>query len=166
MLTAWDFGIGWEDFMSVSKFILRLLKWLVTIILQLALPNVLIFLFSLIFAGADTLSRAGWLAFLLVVWLGYVVGINLAGQAAIRWAWMDVRALQTQRLLATAVGALIPLLILVAIGSTLPVGVEGTPFYDLVTNNWQPALAQASLLAAVIGFYVPGLFPLTSKSTK
>jgi hypothetical protein len=38
-------------------------------------------------------------------------------------------------------------------------------FYDLVKNNWQPILAQASLFTAIVGFYVPGVLYIDPKST-
>jgi hypothetical protein len=143
--------------MGVIKFILRLIGWLVTIIFQVTGSFLIIFLFSVVFAGVDTQSRLGWLALLFVIWVSYVIGINLVGQAALRWIWKGSRLLGWQRLIGTAVGALIPLLILLPIGYSVPVGDEGTRFYDLVSNNWQPILAQASLFAAIVGFYFPGL---------
>ncbi len=61
------------------------------------------------------------------------------------------------RLLATMIGALIPLLILLPIGYSVPVGDQGSRFYDLVTNTWQPILAQAALFTAIVGFYIPSI---------
>jgi hypothetical protein len=144
--------------MSVVKFILHILAWLVTIIFQIVASYLIIFLFSVILSGVDTTSRIGWLASLFVIWLGYVIGINLIGQISLRWVWRGIRVLPVQRLLGTAIGALIPLLILLPIGFSVPVGDTGTRFYDLVTNNWQPILAQGSLFAAILGFFVPGVF--------
>lgn len=152
--------------MGVIKFILHLIGWLVTIILQIAASFLIIFLFSVIFAGVDTTSRAGWLALLIVIWLGYVIGINLVGFAALRWVWKGVRVLMTQRLIGTMVGALIPLLILLPIGYSVPMGEEGTRFYDLVTNNWQPILAQAALFTAIVGYYVPSILRVKTESVK
>jgi len=152
--------------MGVIKFILRLLGWLVAIILQIAVSFLFIFLFSVLFAGVDTTSRLGWLALLLVIWLSYIVGINLVGSAALRWVLPGFAPQMSTRLLGTAVGSLIPLLILLPIGYSVPIGIEGTRFYDLVTNNWQPILVQASLFAAIVGYYLPGFFkgkPLTSQ---
>ena len=143
--------------MGVIKFILHLFEWLVIIIFQIVASYLIIFLFSLIFSGVDTTSPAGWLAPLSGIWLGYVIGINLVGQIAFRWVWRGIRVLPAQRLLGTAVGALIPLLILLPIGFSVPVKDAGTRFYDLVTNSWQPILAQASLFAAIVGYYVPGM---------
>ena len=148
--------------MAVIKFILRIIGWLVTIILQIALSFLIIFLFSLFFADVRSTSRIGWLALLFVIWLAYVVGINLVGSVALRWIWKGIQPLATLRLIGTAVGALIPLLILLVIGYSLPVGNEGTRFYDLVTNNWQPVLTQTSLFAAIVGYYIPGMFRGTS----
>jgi hypothetical protein len=144
--------------MSVGKFILRLIGWLVTIILQIAVSFLVIFLFSVIFAGVDNTTRLGWLESLFSIWLGYVIGINLVGLVALRWVWKDTRLLTGLRLLGTAIGALIPVLVLLPIGFSVPVGDSGTRFYDLVTNNWQPILAQASLFVAIVGYYAPGLF--------
>lgn len=143
--------------MKVIKFILRLVGWLVTIILQIAVSIIIIFLFSVIFAGVDTSSRLSWLVLLFFIWLGYVIGVNLVGYGALRWVWKNIRLLTNQRLVATMIGALIPLLILLPIGYSIPMGDEGTRFGDLVTKNWQPILAQASLFTAILGFYIPGV---------
>jgi hypothetical protein len=143
--------------MSVIKFILHLLGWLVTVIFQIIASYLIIFLFTVIFAGVATTSRVGWLEILFGIWLGYVIGINLIGQVALRWVWRGIRVLPAQRLLGTVIGALIPLLILLPIGFSVPVGDTGTRFYDLVTNNWQPILAQTSLFATILGYYVPGM---------
>ncbi len=144
--------------MGVIKFVLRVIGWLVTIILQIAASFLIIFIFSIIFGGVETQSRLGWLALLLVIWLGYIIGINFVGWFALSRVWKGSQPLVRQRVTWTAIGALIPLLILLVIGSTVPVGAEGTSFYDLVTNNWQPTLAQASLFCAIVGYYVPSLF--------
>jgi hypothetical protein len=156
-------GYKLEDSMGVLKFILRLFGWLVTIILQVAVSYLIIFLITIIFAGVDTTSRIGWLASLLVIWLGYVIGIYLVGMVALRWVWKGERRLPAQRLIGTAVGALIPLLILLLIGFSVPVVATGTQFYDLITNNWQPIMAQASLFIGIVGFYVPGMIDLSAR---
>jgi hypothetical protein len=155
-----------EDSMGVLKFILRLLGWLITILLQIAASYFVIFILSVIFAGVDKTTRAGWLATLVGIWFGYVVGVTLVGLAALRWLWKVEHLLPVQRLLGTAIGALIPLLILLPIGFSVPVGGFGTSFYDVVTNNWQPILAQASIFAAVVGFYVPGMLNIGSPASK
>lgn len=145
--------------MNVLKTVLRIIGWLVTIIFQIAASFLIIFLFSVIFAGVDTTSRSGWLALLFFIWLGYVVGIDLVGWVALRWVW-KVRPLPISRLVATMIGALIPLLILLPIGFSLPVDVQGSQFYDLVTNHWQPILAQASLFTGILAYYIPGVIKL------
>ncbi|HEX9091497.1 MAG TPA: hypothetical protein VF831_08395, partial [Anaerolineales bacterium] len=143
--------------MGVLRFIQHLFAWLLTIIFQVVGSYLVIFLFSVIFAGVDTTSRAGWLILLFTIWLGYVIGVNLVGQVALRRVWKGVPVLSLQRLAGTMVGALLPLLILLPIGYSVPVGDEGSRFFDLVTNTWQPILAQASLFTAIIGYYIPGL---------
>jgi len=149
--------------MGVIKLILRVFGWLVTFLLQVAASFMTVFLFSVIFGWVDTLSRIGWLFLILMIWTGYMIGINLVGQAALKWVWKGSRPLLSQRLIGTAVGALIPLLILLPIGFSVPIGDEGTQFYDLVSNNWQPILAQTSLFLGIVGFYIPGLLK-SSKS--
>lgn len=146
--------------MAVIRFILRLLGWLVTIILQIACSFLVIFLFSIGFSGISTITRSGWLLLLFGIWLGYVVGINLVGLVALNWIWKGFKLLALPRLLSTMVGALLPLLILVGIGYSVPIGDTGTRFYDIVTNNWQPILTQASLFIAVVAFYFPGILKL------
>jgi len=143
--------------MGVIRFILHLIGWLLTIAVQIAASFLIIFLFSVIFAGMDSISRLGWLALLFAIWLGYVIGFNLVGYAALRWFRNGIPLLTRQRLIGTVIGALIPLLILLVIGYSVPVGGSGTRFYDLVTNQWQPILAQASLFTGIVGYYFPGL---------
>jgi hypothetical protein len=155
-----------EGGIRVLKFILHVIGWLVTIILQAAVSYLIIFLISIIFAGVDTTSRAGWLASLFIIWLGYIVGINLVGMAALRWVWRGVAPLPIQRLIGSILGALIPLLILLPVGFSVQVGDVGTHFYDLVTNNWQPILAQASLFVAIVGYYIPGTIHLPAQQTQ
>ena len=150
--------------MNVLKVVLRTIGWLVTIILQIAASFLIIFLFSVIFAGVDTTSRSGWLALLVFIWLGYLVGINLIGWVALRWVW-KIRPLTISRLIATMIGALIPLLILLPIGFSLPVDVQGSQFYNLVTNNWQPILAQASLFTGILAYYIPGVIKVKPEVT-
>jgi hypothetical protein len=144
--------------MGAWRFIQHLFAWLLTIIFQVVGSYLVVFLFSVIFAGVDTTSRAGWLILLFMIWLGYVIGVNLVGQVALRRVWRGVPVLSLPRLAGTMIGALLPLLILLPIGYSVPVGDEGSRFYDLVTNTWQPIMAQASLLAAIVGYYIPGLF--------
>jgi hypothetical protein len=146
--------------MGVLKFILHLLGWLITVIFQVAVSYLIILLFSILLAGVDTTSRTGWVASLLIIWLGYIIGINLVGFSALRWAWKNVPPRTTQRLIGTAIGALIPFIILIPIGFSVPVGDAGSKFYDLVTNNWQPILAQASLFMGIVGYFVPGMINL------
>ncbi len=143
--------------MGVIRFLLHLVGWLITIILQIVVSFFVIFLFTVIFAGVDTTSRAGWLALLVSIWLGYVIGVNLVGFIAFRWVWRSLRLRFVQRLVFSMVGAVIPLLILLPIGFSVPVGDSGTRFADLVTNNWQPILAQASLFTTILAYYLPGV---------
>lgn len=147
--------------MRVIQFITDILGWLLTLIFQVVVSYLAVFLLSVIFSGVDVSSRQGWLESLLGLWLGYLIGVNLVGQVTLRWAWKSVRPLPVPRLVGSALGGLIPLLILLPIGYSVGIGTSGTRFYDLVTNNWQPILAQASLFAAILGFYVPGMLPVS-----
>jgi hypothetical protein len=145
--------------MRAIQFISDILGWLLTLIFQVVVSYLAVFLLSVIFSGVDVSSRLGWLESLLGLWMGYLIGVNLVGQITLRWAWKSLRPLPLPRLVGSALGALIPLLILLPIGYSVPIGASGTRFYNLVTNNWQPILAQASLFAALLGFYVPGMLP-------
>jgi len=151
--------------MGVLKFILRVIGWLVTIIIQVAASNIVVFIFSLLFGWMEIKTLLGWLTLLFAVWLGYVIGINLAGQAALRLVWRNVRPLTRQRLIGSAVGALVPILVLVVIGFSFFHGTQGSNFYDQVTNNWQPILAQTSLFTAIVGFYFPGILKNSTETT-
>jgi hypothetical protein len=143
--------------MRVIKFVLRLLGWFLTIALQIAASFAVIFLFSVVFSNVNTTSRLGWLALLFFIWLGYVVGVNLVGLGFLRWVWKDFRLLPAQRLIGTMIGALIPLLILLPIGFSIPAWPGGTQFSEIVTNTWQPILAQVSLFVSILGYYAPGM---------
>ncbi len=143
--------------MRVVNFVLRVLGWLVIVIFQIAVSFLVIFLFSVVFAGVDTTSRLGWLALLFFIWLGYVIGVNLVGDAYLRWVQKSLPLLPILRLLGTMIGAIIPLLILLPIGFSVPVGDAGSSFSTLVTNDWQPVLAQAALFTAILGYYLPGM---------
>jgi hypothetical protein len=145
--------------MRVIQFISDILGWLLTLVFQVVVSFIAVFLLSVIFIGVDTSTRLGWLESLLGIFCGYLIGINLVGQVTMRWAWKSVRPLSLPRLVGSAVGALIPLLILLPIGYSVPVGAPGTQFYDLVADTWQPILAQASLFTAILGFYIPGMLP-------
>jgi hypothetical protein len=150
--------------MGVIKFALHMFGWLVTIIFQIVASYLIIFLLSVIFPKVDIASRAGWLTSLFGIWLGYVIGINLLGQIALRWVWSEVHILPVQRLFGTAIGALIPLIIVLPIGFSIPMDGAGIRFYDLVANRWQPILAQVSLFAAILGYYFPGLLKVKRAS--
>jgi hypothetical protein len=146
--------------MRVIQFISDILGWLLTLVFQVVVSYLAVFLLSVIFNSVDTSTRLGWLESLLGIFFGYLIGINLVGQVTLRWAWKSVRLLSLPRLAGSAVGALIPLLILLPIGYSVPNGVSGTQFYDLVGDTWQPILAQASLFVAILGFYLPGMVAL------
>jgi hypothetical protein len=143
--------------MGILRFVLRVLDWVVTAILQVVVSYFIILLFSIIFSGVDRTTRTGWLASLLGIWLSFVVGTSLVGLANLYWLRKDIRLLPWLRILATAIGALIPMIILLPIGFSVPVGNTGSSFYNLVTVQWQPILVQASIFAAIVGFYVPSL---------
>jgi len=151
--------------MGVLRFFLHLLGWILTVVFQFVGSYLIIFVLSIIFAGIDISSRGGWLFLLFIIWLGYVIGVNLVGTIALRWVWRGVPFLPLPRLAGTMVGAFLPLVLLLFIGLSVPAGGEGSPFYDLVTNNWQPILAQAALFAAIVGYFVPGMLNRKPEST-
>jgi hypothetical protein len=146
-----------EVSMAVIKSILRLLGWLLTMIAQVIASNITVFIFSLLFGWMVIDTHLEWFVLLFIVWFAYVLGVNLAGQAALRLTWKSVRPLTRERIIGSAIGAMIPLLALFLLGLTVPFGNTGSEFYDLVTDNWQPILAQASMFATVLGFYIPAL---------
>ncbi|MGE5123240.1 MAG: hypothetical protein ACM3H7_01890 [Acidobacteriaceae bacterium] len=143
--------------MSVLRFVLHLLGWIFTVVFQFVGSYLIIFVLSVIFAGVDVTSRGGWLLLLFIIWLGYVLGVNLVGTIALRWVWQGVPFLGMQRLIGSMAGALLPLVILLIVGYSVPAGGEGSRFNALITNNWQPILAQASLFASIVGYFVPGM---------
>jgi hypothetical protein len=151
--------------MQVFKFVLRVLDWVAVAILQIIASYFVIFLFSIFFAGVDRTTRSGWLESLIGIWASFVIGVSLVGLLNLYWFRKEMALLPWKRVLTTAIGALIPLLILLPIGYSVPVGDTGSSFYELITVHWQPILVQASIFAAIVGFYVPSLFtpPVTAQ---
>ncbi len=142
--------------MKVLLSFFRIIGWLITITVQIIASYLAILLIDSIFSGLGNITRASWLVSLFVDWLGFVIGVNLVGYIALRWIW-KVKVAFRQRLIISMVGAIIPLAILLPIGYSLPVGDAGSSFADLVTNTWQPILVQASLFAAIVGYFIPSV---------
>lgn len=119
----------------------RLIAGLGVGLLQLAMTQVVTFLFSLILPGMENWPQTRPASFVMVLGVAYSGGVFLAGWVALRRQWLDTDARYSQRLLATLVGAYLPL----AIGLILyhPLGV-GNPYFLV------------SALACVLGFHAPG----------
>jgi len=59
-------------------------------------------------------------------------------------------------LIGTAIGGLIPILVLIGIRMVIaPNGTE-SQFKDVIANQWQPRLTSSSLVTGLVGFFLPG----------
>ena len=145
--------------MSVRKKILRIAGWVFTIANQAVMGYVTIFLFSVMGStlfSLDSTAWGDWLSILLVVWVGFAIGVYSIGALSLNLGWSGSPKKYRQRLFFTLMGGVIPILVL--IGIRLAIAPNGTEsqFQEVIANLWQPRLTSSSLGTGLLGFYLPG----------
>ena len=150
--------------MKVTQLLFRSFAWGVTVLLQLIGALVVIFLLSLM-VTAEPVNLGGWLLLILAIWLGGCTGIFGVGWLALRFYWKQSPRRWRVRLLTTLACYMVPLLVLLGIGLSVPFGGMDSQFYDTISNNWQPTLSQIGLALGVLGFHLPSWFRGKLKST-
>lgn len=145
--------------MSFRKKILRIVGWIFTILNQAVMGYLTIFLFSVMgstLLTPDNTSWGGWLINLLLVWLGFGIGVYSVGALSLNLGWSGSPKKYRARLIGTAIGGLIPILVLIGIRMVIaPNGTE-SQFKDVIANQWQPRLTSSSLVTGLVGFFLPG----------
>ena len=145
--------------MSVRKKILRIAGWIFTILNQAVMGYVTIFLFyalgSSLFSSNKT-TWGDWLSTLMVVWLGFAIGVYSVGALSLNLGWSGSPKKYRQRLFFTLMGGVIPILVL--IGIRLAIAPNGTEsqYKEVIANLWQPRLTSSSLVTGLLGFYLAG----------
>ena len=125
----------------MGKKILRIAIGLGIIVLQLIMTQIVTLLVSFVLPDMEGFQKTNPGMFVLVVGLTFTAGVFLTGWLAIKLRWLKSEPKVAERLVATLVGAYLPLLIALLAYPTLE---PGNPFYTI------------SMLASVLGFYLPG----------
>lgn len=119
----------------------RTITYLVVILLQLIMTQVVTFLVTLFIPEAETFPQDHPIPFTILVGLTFAAGVFLAGWLAIRLGWLPLKTQYPARLAGALIGAYLPLLISLIVFGTFE---AGNPVF------WFTALI------SVLGFYAAG----------
>jgi hypothetical protein len=145
--------------MNTRKKIFKIAGWIFTILNQAVMGYLTIFLFSVMgstLLTPDNTSWRGWLINLLVVWLGFGIGVFSVGALSLNLGWSGSPKKYRARLIGTVIGGLIPILVLIGIRLAIAPSGTDSQFQEVIANQWQPRLTTISLLTGLLGFYLPG----------
>ena len=126
--------------MNLGKKTTRFVAWVGILLLQLIMTQVVTFLASLFLPDMENLQRTQPLLFVIVVGITFSVGIILAGWLAVKFGWLVIEPKYPARIVATLIGAYVPLILALAI---YPRVEAGNPFFSI------------SILAGILGFHIP-----------
>jgi hypothetical protein len=127
--------------MNSGKKITRFLIWLGVAILQLIMTQVVTFLLSLLIPGMGDFPQTHPALFVVILGITFSTGVFLTGWLALKLRWLASTPNYLARLVATLIGAYLPLILALIIYQTLE---PGNPFFFI------------SMLASILGFHVPG----------
>ncbi|HEY5270321.1 MAG TPA: hypothetical protein VII97_08290 [Anaerolineales bacterium] len=127
--------------MNTGNKVVRIFIWLGVVLLQLIMTQVVTFLLSLLVPGMDNFPQTHPLLFVLILGITFTVGNFLTGWLAFILRWLKMEPKPFARLIGTLVGAYLPLVVALFVDHPLE---AGNPFFFV------------SILASVVGFYVPG----------
>jgi len=127
--------------MDSGKKILRFLAWPGVALLQLIMTQVVTFLLSLLIPGMENFPQTHPALFVIIAGVTFSAGVFLTGWLALKLRWLAAKPKYPARLVATLIGAYLPLTLALILYPTLE---PGNPFFFI------------SMLASVLGFYVPG----------
>jgi hypothetical protein len=126
---------------TIGRRVLRILIWLGIAIAQALTAQFVAYLVSLFFPDVEEIPPERLLLFTVTIALSYIVGIYLAGWAALLVGWVTSPPFYLARLIWTVVGVLIPFGVAALLGTLLDPGTQ---------------LLVASVVAGIVGFYLPG----------
>jgi hypothetical protein len=112
----------------------------------LILFQVMIGLLGFVISGK--MSQSSWLINMLFLWLGVTIGMYLGGVPFFFQASFNPKK-SFERLISTALGAFLPVFVLILLGIGL--GVHNSIYHALA-----PILAFLALALGLLGFYIPG----------
>lgn len=121
--------------------IIRLLTWLGIALLQLIMTQLVTFLLSLLVPGMENFPQTHSVLFVVILGVTFSTGVFLAGWLALKLRWLAVKPKYPARLVATLIGACLPLIVALILYHSLE---PGNPFFFI------------SMLTSVLGFHVPG----------
>lgn len=125
--------------MAIRRFT-HYLIWLGVVLLQLIMTQFVTFLFSMLFPGGEDFPLNYPVLFVAGLGISFSAGIFLPGWLAFKRGWLSGQPKNKERLVATLVGAYLPLLIgLILLHRLEP----GSPFFLI------------SMLGGIFGFYIP-----------
>jgi hypothetical protein len=127
--------------MDTGKKMLRLLIWLGVVLLQIIMTQVVTFLLSLLLPGMENFPQTHPALFVVILGLTFSTGVFLTGWLALKLRWLSTPPKYPARLVATLIGAYLPLILALILYHALE---PGNPFFSI------------SILASVLGFHVPG----------
>ena len=127
--------------MEPIKKILRNLAWLVVLLLQLIMTQVVTFVVTLPIPDMENFPQTHPALFVVILGVTFSTGVFLTGWLALKRHWLAAKPLYPARLVATLIGAYLPLILALILYHPLE---PGNPFFFI------------SELTCVVGFYVPG----------
>jgi len=126
--------------MNSGKKAVRFFAWAGILLLQLVMTQVVTFVISLFLPGMENFPQTQPLLFVLIVGVTFSIGIILAGWLALRLGWLASEPKYPARIIATLIGAYLPLILALILYRPLE---AGNPFFFI------------SIVAGILGFHVP-----------
>jgi len=127
--------------MNTGKKLSNAFIWFVVVLLQLIMTQVVTFVFSLLMPEMEKFQQSHSVLFAVFLGIAFSIGVFLSGWLALKRGWLKVKPKYLARLVATLIGAYIPLIVALILLRTLE---PGNPFFLI------------SILASILGFYIPG----------
>jgi len=124
-----------------GKKMLRFITWLGVAMLQIIMTQVVTFLLSLLVPGMENFPQTHPALFVVILGVTFSTGVFLIGWLALKLRWLATKPKYAHRLVATLIGAYLPLILALILYHTLE---PGNPFFFI------------SMLISVLGFHVPG----------
>jgi hypothetical protein len=126
---------------TIGKRVLRIIIWLGIPIAQVLMTQFVAYLVSLLFPDVEEIPPGQVVFFALAIVLSYIAGIYFTGWAALLAGWVNSPPFYLTRFIWTVIGVLIPFGVAALLGTLAEPG---------------PQILIASIVAGIVGFYLPG----------
>jgi hypothetical protein len=123
--------------MTIFRFLINL----GVALLQLISTQVVTFVASLFLPDIENFPQTHPVVFVLLLGITFSTGVFLTGWLALKLGWLKAKPKYRARLVATLIGAYLPLMVALLLYHPLE---PGNPFFFV------------SMLTSIVGFYVPG----------